>query len=101
MLVVGSGAGGAATAATLASRGYEVVVLEEGPDLDTSTMETNSPEAIASLYRNGGVTPILGTPNIAYVEGRCVGGSTEVNSAFWHRLPVRLLPSLARRRAPG
>ncbi len=87
VLVVGSGAGGAATAATLASRGYEVLVLEEGPDRDTSTLETNSPEAIASLYRNGGVTPIIGTPNIAYVEGRCVGGSTEVNSAFWHRLP--------------
>lgn len=87
VLVIGSGAGGAATAATLAGRGYDVVVLEEGPHLDTSTIITNSPEAIAQLYRNRGVTPILGRPSIAYVEGRCVGGSTEVNSAFWHRLP--------------
>jgi nucleoside-diphosphate-sugar epimerase len=87
VLVIGSGAGGAATAATLASRGYEVVVLEEGPNLDTAAMATHTPEAIARLYRNAGVTPILGHPNIAYVEGRCVGGSTEVNSAFWHRLP--------------
>lgn len=87
VLVIGSGAGGAATAATLASRGYEVVVLEEGPQLDTGALATNSPEAIARLYRGGGVTPILGHPSIAFVEGRCVGGSTEVNSAFWHRLP--------------
>jgi nucleoside-diphosphate-sugar epimerase/choline dehydrogenase-like flavoprotein len=88
VLVLGSGAGGAVTAAILAERGYEVVVLEEGPNVDTSQMITNSPDAIATLYRNAGVTPILGSPNIAYVEGRCVGGSTEVNSAFWHRLPA-------------
>ena len=87
VLVIGSGAGGAITAATLAGRGYEVLVLEEGPHLDTSTIVSNSPEAIARLYRNGGLTPILGNQTIAYVEGRCVGGSTEVNSAFWHRLP--------------
>ncbi len=88
VLVIGSGAGGALTAATLAERGYDVVVLEEGPALDTGAIATNSPEAIASLYRDAGVTPILGSPNIAFVEGRCLGGSTEVNSAFWHRLPV-------------
>ncbi len=86
VLVIGSGAGGAATAAVLASRGYEIVVIEEGPDIDTSKITTNSPEAIARIYRNGGLTPILGNQTIAYVEGRCVGGSTEVNSAFWHRL---------------
>ena len=47
-----------------------------------------TPDAIARLYRNGGVTPILGRPSIAFVEGCCVGGSTEVNSAFWHRAPA-------------
>ena len=87
VLVIGSGAGGAITAATLAERGYEVLILEEGPNLDTSHIASNSPEAIAQLYRNGGLTPILGNQTIAFVEGRCVGGSTEVNSAFWHRLP--------------
>ncbi len=88
VLIIGSGAGGAATAAALAARGHEVVVLEEGPDVDTSGIATNSPAAIAQLYRHGGLTPILGKQTIAYVEGRCVGGSTEVNSAFWHRLPA-------------
>ena len=86
VVVVGSGAGGAATAATLAENGYEVLILEEGPDIDTSRMSSNSIDAIARLYRNGGMTPILGNQTIAYVEGRCVGGSTEINSGFWHRL---------------
>jgi nucleoside-diphosphate-sugar epimerase/choline dehydrogenase-like flavoprotein len=87
VLIVGTGAGGAATAAALASHGHEVVMLEEGPDLDTADIPTNSPDAIARLYRNRGLTPILGRPTVAYVEGCCVGGSTEVNSAFWHRTP--------------
>lgn len=87
VLVLGSGAGGALTVATLAERGFDVSVLEEGPDLDTSQLATSSPEAIARLYRNRGLTPILGNQTIAFVEGCCVGGSTEINSAFWHRLP--------------
>lgn len=86
VLVIGSGAGGATTAASLAERGYDVLVIEEGPDVDTSRRATNSPSAFAELYRDRGLTPILGKQSIAYVEGRCVGGSTEVNSAFWHRL---------------
>ena len=87
VLVVGSGAGGAITAATLAEHGYDVAMLEEGPNIDTTGISTNSTEAISRLYRNGGMTPVLGNQAIAYVEGRCVGGSTEINSAFWHRLP--------------
>jgi nucleoside-diphosphate-sugar epimerase len=87
VVVVGSGAGGAVTAATLAARGFEVLLLEEGPNVDTAAVASNSPQAISLLYRNGGLTPIFGNQTIAYVEGRCVGGSTEINSAFWHRLP--------------
>ncbi len=87
VVVVGSGAGGAVTAATLAARGLEVLLLEEGANVNTSQIVSNSPQAISSLYRNGGLTPIFGNQTIAFVEGRCVGGSTEINSAFWHRLP--------------
>src|SRR5262245_5497205 len=85
IVVVGSGAGGAVTAATLAARGIEVLLLEEGPNIDTRDVVSNSPRAISLLYRNGELTPIFGNQTIAYVEGRCVGGSTEINSAFWHR----------------
>ena len=88
VLVIGSGAGGAVSAATLAERGHDVLLVEEGSALDTGNIATASPHAIAQLYRDGGLTPIMGTPNIAYVEGCCLGGSTEVNSAFWHRTPA-------------
>ena len=88
VLVVGSGAGGAATAAALAEGGYEVLILEEGPNADTSGLASNSTDAMSLLYRNGGMTPMLGRQSIAFVEGRCVGGSTEINSGFWHRLPA-------------
>lgn len=88
ILVIGSGAGGATTAAALAEQGYEVLMVEEGPDVDTATIDSNSIDAIERLYRNGGMTPILGNQSIAYVEGRCVGGSTEINSGFWHRVPT-------------
>lgn len=87
VVVIGSGAGGALTAAMLAESDYDVILLEEGPDVDTEPIPTNSTEAISRLYRNGGMTPILGRQNLAFVEGCCVGGSTEVNSGFWHRLP--------------
>lgn len=88
ILVVGSGAGGATTAAVLAEGGFDVLVLEEGPDLDTTRLSSNSPDAVSKLYRNGGLTPIFGGQSVAFVEGRCVGGSTEINSGFWHRLPI-------------
>jgi choline dehydrogenase-like flavoprotein len=78
-LVVGSGAGGALTAAVLAEAGRDVLVLEEGPWIDPTDIELFSLEQMARQYRSGGVTPALGRPPVAYVEGCCVGGSTEVN----------------------
>src|SRR6185369_8325114 len=87
ILIVGSGAGGAATATALAEAGCDVLILEEGPNVDTSRIASNSTDAISLLYRNGGMTPMLGRQSTAFVEGRCVGGSTEINSGFWHRLP--------------
>ena len=82
ILVVGSGAGGAVTATALAEAGHEVLILEEGPNADTARIASNSTEAISLLYRNGGMTPLLGKQSIAFVEGRCVGGSTEINSGL-------------------
>jgi nucleoside-diphosphate-sugar epimerase/choline dehydrogenase-like flavoprotein len=87
VLVIGSGAGGATTACLLGEQGRDVTILEEGPDVETSVIDSNSVDAIERLYRHGGMAPILGNQSVAFVEGRCVGGSTEINSGFWHRLP--------------
>ena len=37
------------------------------------------------------MTPIVGRVPIGYVEGCCIGGSTEINSGFWHRAPREVL----------
>lgn len=90
VLVVGSGAGGAVTAATLARAGRTVTVVEEGPFLDPDAFEPFSLAEMAARYRHGGSSAALGRPAIAYAEGRCVGGSTEINSGLYHRLPLDL-----------
>lgn len=91
IVVIGSGAGGATVAATLAQSGRDVLVLEEGPPSSVDSIEAHSPPAMRAMYRDGGASAISAQTRIAYVEGSCVGGSTEINSGFWHRLPPSVL----------
>lgn len=91
VLVIGSGAGGATVAATLAEAGLDVLIVEEGPQVPPTQYGLGSPEAMATLYRRRGMTPIEGPVPVGYVEGCCVGGSTEINSGFWHRTPPEIL----------
>ncbi|MGO9872992.1 MAG: FAD-dependent oxidoreductase [Acidimicrobiia bacterium] len=90
VLVIGSGAGGAVTAATLARAGRSVTIVEEGPWVDPDATEPFSLAEMVAKYRHGGSCAALGRPAIAYAEGRCVGGSTEINSGLYHRLPGEL-----------
>jgi choline dehydrogenase-like flavoprotein len=92
VLVIGSGAGGSVTALELARGGLDVILLEEGRRHDRGqTYGTGTTEGMKHLYRRRGMTPILGSVPIGYVEGMCVGGSTEINSGFWHRTPAEVL----------
>jgi choline dehydrogenase-like flavoprotein len=91
VLVVGSGAGGATTALELAKAGLDVCVLEEGSRWALGDYGQGSIDAMRRLYRRRGMTPIMGRVPIGYVEGACVGGSTEINSGFWHRTPREVL----------
>lgn len=93
VVIVGTGAGGATIAATLAQAGRDVLLLEEGPPSPVQEIEAHSPSAMRAIYRDGGTAAIFAQSRIAYVEGRCVGGSTEINSGFWHRLPPSVLAS--------
>jgi len=97
VLVVGSGAGGATTAAVLAEAGRTVTVVEEGPWVDPEAHEPFSLEEMRARYRHHGPSAALGSPPVAYAEGRCVGGSTEINSGLWHRLPDDLAEEWQRR----
>lgn len=96
VLVIGSGAGGAVTAAMLAERGRDLILLEEGPWIDPDSYEPFSLDEMTNKYRHAGLNVALGSPPIAYVEGRCVGGGTEVNSGLYHRPPADLLEVWAR-----
>ncbi len=54
--VIGSGPGGAVTAALLADAGRDVLLIEEGPNLSLNSAAHFSREEIVQKYRNGGIT---------------------------------------------
>ena len=85
VLVIGSGAGGATTAALLAEAGRDVLVVEEGAWVEQGEVVPFSLEQMDRQYRAGGVTVALGRPSIAYTEGCCAGGGTEINSGLYRR----------------
>jgi choline dehydrogenase-like flavoprotein len=89
--VIGSGPGGAVTAATLASRGFDVAMLEEGPHLKLDSCPPFSIEEMRQKYRWGGLNPALGTPKVPLVEACCVGGGSEINSGLYHRTSPDIL----------
>lgn len=91
VLVIGSGAGGATTAAVLAEAGFDVLVVEEGEWIEQGAVVPFSLEQMDQQYRCGGVTVALGFPSIAYTEGRCAGGGTEINSGLYRRPPDDVL----------
>jgi len=91
VLVVGSGAGGALTAATLAETGMSVLVAEEGERVSQDDVSAFSLEQMTRQYRQAGLTATLGSTPIAYAEGCCVGGGTEINSGIYHITPPSVL----------
>ncbi len=89
--VIGSGPGGAITACLLAEAGRDVLLIEEGANLPLESCAPFSLEEMSQKYRNGGLTAAFGKPKIQYVEGRCVGGGSEINSGLYHRTPPEIL----------
>lgn len=95
VLVIGTGAGGAAAGAELAEAGVDVLFAEEGSYTPTSSFSPYATESIPRLYRDAGASVILGNPPIAFVEGRCVGGTTVLNGGMTYRPPERVLADWA------
>ena len=89
--MIGSGAGGSPTSALLAESGLEVVVVEEGDLVRQGDVVPFSLEQMDRQYRAGGVTAALGHPAVAYAEGCCAGGGTEINSGLYRRPPEDVL----------
>lgn len=91
VVIVGSGAGGAMAARTLARAGLAVVVLEEGRRWTVEEFRTTHPvDRYAGLYRGAGATVALGRPTVVLPIGRAVGGTTVVNSGTCFRPPEQV-----------
>jgi choline dehydrogenase-like flavoprotein len=88
-VVVGSGAGGAFAARTLARSGLAVIIVEEGRRWKVADFREGHPiDRFAGLYRDGGATIALGSPSVVLPIGRAVGGTTVVNSGTCYRPPT-------------
>lgn len=91
VVIVGSGAGGAAAARVLAEAGLDTIVLEEGEYHDAITYSRDPIDALTTLYRDGGLTALDGRPPIPLPVGRAVGGTTVINSGTCFRAPGDVL----------
>ncbi len=86
-VIVGTGAGGATAARVLAGAGHEVVMVEEGDFLKTSQRPRDAAGAMMTSLRDGGFQATVGHAPMPLLQGKCVGGSTAVNSGIVWRMP--------------
>ncbi len=91
VVVVGSGAGGPVVAKELQEKGHQVALLEEGGNFQTSDFGKDMLETFQVLYRDNGATVALGVPPVPFPLGRCLGGSTAINSGTCFRTPDSIL----------
>lgn len=82
VLVIGSGAGGAVVAETLVGAGRDVVMIEEGAYIDPTHRHKRFSDELGDQWRNGGLSVAFGRVPMAFAEGKCVGGGTEINSGI-------------------
>src|SRR5205823_12949 len=86
-VIVGSGAAGATAARVLADTGRSVAVLEEGPAVEPKDFVNELFPSFQKMFRDQGGQVARGRAFIPVIQGRCLGGSTVVNSAIVWRLP--------------
>lgn len=91
VVIVGSGAGGAPLAATLAERGFSVVLLEEGRQVSKRDFNRKLGDMFRLMYRDQGLTSTLGFPGVPLPLGCTLGGTTTVNSGTMFRTPDKVL----------
>ncbi len=89
--VIGTGAGGAVAAKELAERGLSVVVLEEGGYFTPRDWDGKPVRSLTTMWRDGGLTATMGNPPVSVTLGKCVGGTTAINSATCFRTPDAIL----------
>ena len=86
VVVVGSGPGGAVAAYELASRGHDVILLEEGPPFDVNDFELDGGISMARTLREAGLRTTRGFI-MPTMQAIALGGGSLVNSAICVRPP--------------
>ena len=90
VVIAGSGAGGSVIADHLASSGYDVMVLEQGPYETAETFQQNEMRMMQKLFQQSGAAA---TSDLSFVllAGRGAGGGTTVNWNTCLKPPARVL----------
>lgn len=96
VVIVGSGAAGAILAHELAHSGVACTVLEEGSAVNRGELSASPRKIVSRLYREQGFFASLGKPVIPIPLGRCLGGTTVINSGTWLRTPLAVIQSWQR-----
>tara|TARA_B100000989_G_scaffold152758_1_gene113965 strand:+ start:7055 stop:8473 length:1419 start_codon:yes stop_codon:yes gene_type:complete len=91
VIVIGSGPGGCVSALMLAREGIDVLLIEEGSLIKHNELSQYNTKEMQLKYKNSGQTMALGKPIINFVEGKCAGGGSEINSGLYHRIPEEVL----------
>jgi choline dehydrogenase-like flavoprotein len=97
--IVGSGAGGAVTAAVLAKAGLDVLVLEEGGYWTAADFTMRERDA-RKLYQEG-MQRTTKDAAITILQGRAVGGTTVVNWTTSFRTPEDVIAHWKARHGVG
>ena len=97
-VVVGSGAGGAAAAVTLARGGASVAIVEAGAWRDPDDYPSSSYGAMRDLFDDWGSMIARGRALWPIVQARTVGGTTVINSAIAVRTPGDIFAQWERER---
>lgn len=90
VVIAGSGAGGSVIADYLASSGYDVLILEQGPYETAETFQQNEMRMMQKLFQQSGTAA---TSDLSFVllAGRGAGGGTTVNWNTCLKPPARVL----------
>ena len=97
VVVIGSGAAGSAAAHLLTEAGLSVAIVEEGPWIRTRELKSDVHTLFQRAMRLSGMQVLQGRAFIPMLQGRCVGGSTLVNSAIAWRIPEDVVEDWAAR----
>lgn len=101
VVIVGTGAGGAAAAYELARRGRAVLLLEAGDFHQRTSFDGRAATAFQRHYIGRGTTFAIGNVAAGIWAGRGVGGSTTINSGTCYRAPDHTLQRWASRYGLG